>query len=78
MRLLYLYEVAGRVEIFVCMYVCIELALGGLPMESGQWEGPIGIMGTISQSRGTIETASLTQVCTNTKSVSGPVCYCTS
>ena len=60
------------------MYVCIELALGGLPMESGQWEGPIGIVGTISQSRGTIETASLTQVCTNTKSVSGPVCYCTS
>ena len=38
------------------MYVCIEVALCGMPMERaiqlGQGEGPIGIVGPISQPRG--------------------------
>ena len=46
------------------MYVCIEVALRGVPMGSGvklgPGEGPIEIVGPMSQPRGTIDTASRT------------------
>ena len=45
------------------MYVCIEVALRGIAHCYGRsnWaKGPIGIMGTISQPRSTIDTMSLT------------------
>ena len=50
---------------YVCMYVCIEAALCGnypllwaLQLRLG--EGPLGIVGPMSQLRGTIDTASCT------------------
>ena len=51
---------------YVCMYVCMYI---GRPswrypwdraFQLGQGEGPIGLVGPISQPRGTINTASLT------------------
>ena len=46
------------------MYVCIEVPFVKMPMGSGiqlgQGEGPIRLVGPISQPRGTIDTASLT------------------
>ena len=45
------------------MYVCIEVALlgdaHGTVVPTGPWEGPMGIVGPISQLRGTNGTASL-------------------
>ena len=52
------------------MYACIEVSLCGVPMGSdvqlGLGEGPIGIVGPMSQPRGTIDTASrtLAHICT--------------
>ena len=52
------------------MYVCIEVAFVELPMELGDpngdlGEGPIGIVGPMSQLCGTIYTSSLTSIRTN-------------
>ena len=57
-----------------CMYVCIEVALRGdahgeRAFQLGQGEGPIGIVGPISQPRSTIGTASLTLIRTNARGV---------
>ena len=44
----------------VCIHVCIEVALHGDAHGIGHSNWPIGIVGPISQPRGTIDTASLT------------------
>ena len=60
-------------HVYVCMYGYVCMHRGRRLWKSpwdwafqlGQGEGPIGLMGPISQSRGTIDTASLTMDNTN-------------
>ena len=47
----------SRLDVCVCMYVCIEVTLRAFQL--GQGEGPIGLVGPISQPRGTIDIVSL-------------------
>ena len=51
-------EREGMLSQLKTMYVCIEVAFHGMPMESGGPTRPIRIVGPMSQTRSTIDTAS--------------------